>query len=203
MADAVKLIERAGGDWIHVDVMDGQFVPVITFGDKMVADIRRHSKLPLDVHLMVETPESQIERFVRAGATHITFHLEAVVHAHRLIQEIVRLGAKPGISIVPSTPAESIYELLPDLFQVLVMTVNPGFGGQKLVPSCVRKVEKLAAERAKRDLGFFIAVDGGVNRTTASALVAAGTDVLVTGSAFFSSDDPSAELLAIKGMAVA
>jgi ribulose-phosphate 3-epimerase len=203
MAEGVELIERSGGDWIHVDVMDGRFVPVITFGSKMVADVAAITRLPLDVHLMVEAPEAQLDHFADAGAAHLTFHLEAVVHAHRLVQQIRERDIKPGVSIVPSTPADALTELLPELFQVLVMTVNPGFGGQKLLPGCLEKVRRLAAMRDARNLDFRIAVDGGINRETAAAAREAGADVLVTGSAFFASSDPATVLSFLRGMTIA
>jgi ribulose-phosphate 3-epimerase len=192
LGEAVRLIETSGGSWVHLDVMDGQFVPNITFGSKVVGDLRPLTELPFDVHLMTETPERHIESFRENGADYLTFHLEAVIHAHRLIQAIRAAGAKPGISIVPSTPARGLSELLPDLDLILVMTVNPGFGGQSLIRQCVDKVRYLDERRLKEGYSYRISVDGGVNGETAPELLDAGADVLVTGSAFFSAEDPSA-----------
>lgn len=198
IADAVALIESAGGDWVHLDVMDGHFVPNLSFGPKMVADIRARTSLPLDTHLMISNPEQYIEQYAEAGADHIYFHLEAAIHPHRVLQQIRAAGAKTGISIVPSTPATALSELLAELELILVMTVNPGFGGQKLIDACVEKVRTLTQMRSERKLGFQIAVDGGVNSSTAARLVAAGSDILVTGSAFFGSDDPTAEIARLR-----
>jgi ribulose-phosphate 3-epimerase len=195
IAGAVRLIESSGGDWIHLDVMDGRFVPTITFGPKMVADIRPRTRLPLDVHLMVEDPASLVEAFVKAGSDFLTFHAEAAVHAHRLAEKIRSLGCRPGVSIVPSTPLSAIEELLPFVDLVLVMTVDPGFGGQGLIGGCLDKARRLAALRAERGLSFRISLDGGVNAGTYSACAASGADVFVMGSAFFASPDPAAELL--------
>ncbi|MDR2864651.1 MAG: ribulose-phosphate 3-epimerase [Spirochaetaceae bacterium] len=185
MGNAVREIERSGADWVHVDVMDGRFVPSITFGPKMVGDLRSFSKIPFDVHLMIIEPEKHVAAFASAGADYITFHLEAVVHAHRLAQEIHHLGKKCGISIVPSTPISDIDFMLDFLDLVLIMTVNPGVGGQKIIEPCLRKVETLARLRAERDLQFLISVDGGINEETARLARAAGSDVLIAGSAFF------------------
>ncbi|HUZ17988.1 MAG TPA: ribulose-phosphate 3-epimerase [Spirochaetia bacterium] len=203
MGEALRLIESAGGDWIHLDVMDGAFVPNITFGPKMVADIRPRTTLPLDVHLMIERPEELLPEFAAAGADHITIHYEATVHSHRALSRIRELGPKAGISIVPSTPAYALSELLDLVDIVLVMTVNPGFGGQELIPSCLRKIELLDRMRTERGLSFLIAADGGINRETVERVREAGTDVLVTGSSFFSAPDPATEVLILRGQRVA
>lgn len=193
-----RTIEDSGADWVHLDVMDGRFVPNLTFGPKMVADLRPHCGLPFDVHLMTEEPEGLVEAFAKAGADWITFHIEATVHAHRLVQRIHDLGAKAGISLVPSTPVSAVEELLPFVDLALVMTVNPGFGGQALIGSCLRKIEALARLRQALGLDFLISVDGGVNRATLEAVAGAGADVLVMGSAFFGSSNPAGEVLAAR-----
>ncbi|MCX7787053.1 MAG: ribulose-phosphate 3-epimerase [Spirochaetes bacterium] len=199
MGEEIKKIEQSGGDWVHVDVMDGCFVPNITFGPKMVEDIRKYTSLPFDVHLMTVNPDQLIERFADAGADYITFHLEAVTHAHRTVMQIQGTGKKVGVSIVPSTPAFMLQELLSELDLVLVMTVNPGFGGQKLIPSCLEKVCYLNQLRQERGYRYLIAVDGGINQFTAPQAIQAGANVLVLGSAFFLSPDPKAEIAAVKG----
>ena len=180
LTEAFEKIENYGGKAVH-----GQFVPEITYGQPVVRSVRKLSKLPFDVHLMVENPELQIESFAKAGADWITFHLEAAVHSHRIIQHIHELGKKAGISIVPSTPVAALKELLEYVDIVLVMTVNPGYGGQVLIPSCVEKVKELKRIREEKGYNFKISVDGGVNSDTLKTVLDAGTDIVVSGSAFF------------------
>ena len=186
LKNALSLIENNGGSVIHIDVMDGRFVPQISYGQPVVQSLRSYSKLPFDVHLMVEHPEDQVDSFISAGADWVTFHHEACIHSHRLIQRIHDAGKKAGISIVPSTPVSAVKELLEYVDLVLVMTVNPGFGGQKLIPSCVKKITELVNIRKESGLKYLISVDGGVNADTMKQVIDAGADVVVSGSAFFS-----------------
>lgn len=185
LKEAISQIENNNGKVVHIDVMDGQFVPEITYGQPVVRSMRPLTSLPFDVHLMVEHPENQIESFAKAGADWITFHLEAAVHAHRLVQQIHELGKKAGISIVPSTPVSALSEMLEYADIILVMTVNPGFGGQSIIPSCVKKIEELKRIREEHGYNYLISVDGGVNPKTLQSVLDAGADVIVSGSAFF------------------
>lgn len=186
LGSSLDEIQVKGGDWIHIDVMDGQFVPNLTFGPPIIKALRKKSSLPFDVHLMVNNPSSMVDQFIDAGADWLTFHIEAEVHAHRLAAKIRETGIKAGISIVPSTPVSAIEEMLPYVDLVLVMTVNPGFGGQILIPECLRKVQALKKIKQDLDLSYIVSVDGGVNRETLGSVLGAGTDVVVSGSAFFS-----------------
>ncbi len=199
LADAVRLAEKSGGDFVHLDVMDGCFVPQITFGQKAVTDLRPVSSLPFDTHLMICQPESAIDGFCDAGATYVTVHWEAATHVHRILSEIRRKGSRPGIAIVPSTPAEAIVEVLFLVDLVLVMTVNPGFGGQELIPRCLRKVEALDRMRRAGGHQFLIEVDGGINRGTVRSALNAGADVIVAGSAIFNAPDPAQEVAFLRG----
>lgn len=186
---SIAEIETSGADWVHLDVMDGTFVPNITFGSKMISDLRGCSKLPFDVHLMTMHPETHIEEFAASGADYITFHAETALHSHRLVRQITERKIKAGMSIIPSTPVCAIEPMLSFLDIVLIMTVNPGFGGQELIPMCLEKVALLKKNRAEQKLNFLISCDGGINLDTASKLKSAGADVLIAGSSFFNSKD--------------
>jgi ribulose-phosphate 3-epimerase len=185
LAEEIATAERGGGTVCHVDVMDGHFVPNITFGPPVVAAVRRCTQLPLDVHLMIEDPDRYIADFARAGASWLIVHQEVCRHLHRTLTSIREHGMQPAVVINPATPVETIIEVLPLVHHVLVMTVNPGFGGQSFIPRCVSKVEHLASLRNEMGLNFRIEVDGGVGHDTVETVVKAGADLLVAGSAIF------------------
>jgi ribulose-phosphate 3-epimerase len=189
LAEEVRAVEAAGADLIHVDVMDGRFVPNITLGPVVVEAIKRATTKPLDVHLMIVEPERYVEAFAKAGADVLTVHVEASVHLHRTLQAIRAAGAKPSVVLNPSTPLSAIEEVLGDVDMVLLMSVNPGFGGQSFIGSTVDKVRRLRAMFDARGLGTDIEVDGGINADTAKRVVAAGATVLVAGSYVFGSKD--------------
>lgn len=182
---ALHTIEAQGGSWVHIDVMDGHFVPPVSYGQPVITSIRKNSKLPFDVHLMIEKPENSIDSFIEAGSDYITFHLEATAHADLCIQKIHQAGKKAGIAVCPSTPVSALENILPLVDLVLVMTVNPGWGGQKLIPYTVDKVRELVKIREKNNFSYLISVDGGVNASTIYDVIDAGVDVAVSGSAFF------------------
>lgn len=197
LAEGVQAAEEAGADWIHVDVMDGHFVPNITIGVPVVAALRRVTKLPLDVHLMIEQPGRYVDAFVDAGADWLTVHQEADPHLHRTVERIRQKGARPGVSINPATPVSALSEILPYLDLVLVMSVNPGFGGQRFIPTSTQKVASLRRELDERGLWpIEIEVDGGISPVTAGEVVAAGATVLVAGAAVFNDSASVAENVA-------
>jgi ribulose-phosphate 3-epimerase len=197
LADALKQAEAGGADWIHVDVMDGHFVPNLTIGAPVVKALRKETSLPLDVHLMVERPDHLIESFVDAGADYLTVHVEATAHLHRTIERIRELGVKPGVSLNPGTSLSALDEILPYVDLVLVMSVNPGFGGQRYIPTSTNKIAMLKRRLDERSLwGVEIEVDGGVSAKTAPEVVEAGATVLVAGAAVFNSEASPADNIA-------
>jgi ribulose-phosphate 3-epimerase len=190
IGEAVQMLEEAGADWIHIDVMDGHFVPNLTLGPQAVASIKKRTRLPIDVHLMVENPGFFIPLFREAGADWISIHVEASVHLHRDITLIKELGAKAGIVLNPATPIHLLTDILEELDYILVMSVNPGFGGQRFVDSTHQKLRRLKTWVSGQRLSIPIEVDGGVNPDNAESLIRDGAEILVVGAAIFSSPDP-------------
>lgn len=198
LAEEVAAVERAGADLLHIDVMDGHFVPNLTVGPPIVEALRKVTKLPLDVHLMITNADAYIPEFARAGADYLTVHVEACPHLHRTIQSIKEQGVKAGVTLNPATPVDSLQEILADIDLVLIMSVNPGFGGQKFIASCLGKV-KTAREMLDRiGSNALLEVDGGVKADNAAQVLSAGADVLVAGSAIFSSQDYAATIAALR-----
>jgi ribulose-phosphate 3-epimerase len=198
LGDEVRAVARAGADYIHVDVMDGHFVPNLTIGPLVVAALRQVTDLPLDVHLMIASPDRYIADFARAGADIITVHQEAVPHLHRTVQLIRSLGKRAGVSINPATPVSTLDAILDDLDLVLVMTVNPGFGGQSFIPGGLAKIAALRREIDQRGLATELEVDGGVKIDNIGDIAAAGADAFVAGSAVFGSADYAATIAALR-----
>lgn len=194
----VELINRSEADYIHVDIMDGMFVPNISFGIPVCAAIHRHATKPLDVHLMIVDPDRYLADFRKAGAQILTVHYEACTHLHRTLQHIRELGAQTGVALNPHTSVEVLSEILHEVDQVLIMSVNPGFGGQEFIENTYQKVKKLSGMRSEAGARFVIEIDGGVNRDNAPLLIEAGADVLVAGSFVFQSNDPLSTIADLK-----
>lgn len=200
LGKACEMLNSSEADYFHLDVMDGRFVPNISYGPMIIESIRKTTPKIFDVHLMIEEPERYAETFKKAGADILTVHYEACVHLHRNIQQIKSLGMKAGVAINPHTPVELLKDILPDLDVVLVMSVNPGFGGQSFIPRTYDKIKALRQMISAANLQVKIEVDGGVTLSNAQALVDAGTDILVAGNTVFSSADPLATIAALKAV---
>ena len=200
LAQQIRLAEIGGADWIHCDVMDGHFVPNITFGPMLVGAVRRVTKLPVDVHLMIKNPDKYLENFVSAGADYISVHFEEVVHLNRTVNKIKELGCKAGVVINPSTPVESVQDIAEYIDLLLIMTVNPGYGGQSFIPNSLRRIKEAVKLREELKTKFLIEVDGGISTETIVAARDAGAQVFVTGSSVFKSDNISAAVTELKNL---
>lgn len=201
LAQSIRMVEEAGADYLHIDIMDGDFVPNISFGPMLYQGLRGQSKLVFDVHMMVTNPERYVDQVVKAGADVVTVHVEATPHIHRALQLIKAAGAKAGAVINPGTSVAAIEAVLGQVDQVLIMTVNPGFGGQAFIPETLDKVRQLADLRQKQGYSYLIEVDGGVNDKTAADCLAAGADILVAGSYVFGHSNPAQAIQTLKDLA--
>jgi len=202
LSQQIRSVEMGGADWIHCDIMDGKFVPNLTFGPVVVEAVKKVTRLPIDVHLMIKDPDSLIENFIKAGAGWITVHQEEVVHLDRTLRMIRSLGAKAGVALNPSTPVSSISEIADLIDMVLVMSVNPGFGGQKFIENSYKKIRELNTLRIERSLKFLIEVDGGVGMDNIQKLQAEGCDVFVVGNAIYGKDNITAATVELKNLIV-
>jgi len=200
LSQQIRLVEMAGADIIHCDIMDGQFVPNITFGPFIVKTIRKLTRLPIDVHLMIKNPDNYISHFVDAGADFISVHFEEVIHLNRTINQIKELGVKAGVVVNPSTPVSSLIDIVEFVDFVLIMSVNPGFGGQKFIGSSIKKIQDCNNLRNNLSLNFQIEVDGGINKENLKDVISAGADIVVAGASIFNSDNISASVTEFKNI---
>ena len=200
LSQQIRNVEMGGADWIHCDIMDGHFVPNITFGPLVVKSLSKITKLPLDVHLMIKNPDNYLEDFINAGADYITVHIEEVIHLNRTINRIKELGAKAGVVLNPATPVASLTETINDVDMVLLMSVNPGFGGQKFIPSSLNKIKELFEIRKSRNLDFLIEIDGGVTNKNIKEISDAGCDAFVAGSSIFGAGNITAATIELKNL---
>ena len=200
LAQQIKYVELGGADWIHCDIMDGQFVPNLTFGPPVIRSIRKITKLPFDVHLMIKSPDNLIHEFIDAGANSVTVHEEEVVHLNRTINLIKELGASAGVAINPSTPVETLKEILEFVDMILVMSVNPGFGGQKFIKNSIRKIKELSAIRKEKKFNFLIEVDGGIGTENIKTVSNAGCNAFVIGNSIYGKDNITAATVELKNL---
>ena len=200
LSQQIRYVEMGAADWIHCDIMDGKFVPNITFGPLVVSAINKATRLPLDVHLMIENPDNYIEDFINAGADYLTIHQEEVKHLHRSVSLIKELGAKAGVAINPATPVSTVTEIAEFVDMILIMSVNPGFGGQQFIESSLNKISQLKMLREEKGLNFIIEVDGGINKNNIKQISNAGCDVFVAGSSIFASDNITGAAVELKNL---
>lgn len=198
LAQQIRMVEIGGADWIHCDVMDGHFVPNLSFGPSIIKAAHKITNLPIDVHLMIENPDKYLEDFIKAGASYVTVHVEEVVHLGKTINRIKELGAKAGVVINPTTPVKSILDVAEYIDLLLIMTVNPGLGGQKFIPNSIQRIKEAITLRNELNTNFLIEIDGGVNVETAKTAFKVGADVFVAGSAIFKTDNISAATMELK-----
>ncbi len=198
LAQQIRMVEIGGADWIHCDVMDGHFVPNLSFGPSIIKAAHKITNLPIDVHLMIENPDKYLEDFIKAGASYVTVHVEEVVHLNRTVNRIKELGAKAGVVINPTTPVKSILDVAEYIDLLLIMTVNPGLGGQKFIPNSIQRIKEAITHRNELNTNFLIEIDGGVNVETAKTAFKVGADVFVAGSAIFKTDNISAATMELK-----
>lgn len=201
LGEEIDAVERVGADWIHVDVMDGHFVPNITIGPAVVEAVKRSTNLPLDVHLMIENPDQFLEDFAKAGSDFLTVQVEASTHLHRTVQAIKALGVKAAVALNPATPVSALELILEDVDMVLVMSVNPGFGGQAFIPQALQKIRDLKSMITSKNPNVLIEVDGGINHETIQSVAKAGADVFVAGSAVFGSSDYGKTISELRALA--